>query len=122
MKLIFNTIPIFIVIVFVFGQRSNLTSSDYDKSYPQYFFAIESAAEGDFKEALPAFEKMLVQFPSHQEALLLREICSDAIDKKISVNAAEYFFEGINARNNSADLERVVFYLNPRLLSYKLAN
>jgi tetratricopeptide (TPR) repeat protein len=94
------------------SQSKSLKPSDYDKIHPQYFFAIEDAVDGDFEKSLLVFEKMLVQFPGHQEAFLLHEICTDALQNKISINAAEFFFEGINARNNSANPDQVLFYLN----------
>ena len=104
---------IFLIVFFVSVSHSqNLKSSDYDEIHPLYFHAIEDAAEGDFANALVVFDKMIAKFPGHQEAYLLREICVDAIQMKISINAAIFFFEGINARNNSANLDQVLFYLN----------
>ena len=110
---IFNSIVLILFYVScTLCQNKNLKSSDYDKFYPQYFRAIEDAADGDFAKALPAFNNMLKQFPNHQEAFLLRQICEDAINKKISLNAAEYFFEGMQEKYNFAQMNAVLFFFN----------
>jgi len=113
----FSQIIVFILISlsFLLSQNNNLKSSDYDKYYPQYFHAIEDAADGNFSDALSAFERMLNQFPNHQEAFLLKSICSDALNRTISLNAAEYFFEGMNARYNSDRVDDVIFFFNRAL-------
>jgi tetratricopeptide (TPR) repeat protein len=112
MKTFKSIVIILFYVSYALSQNENLKSLNYDKFYPQYFHAIENAADGDFSEALPVFEKMLDQFSKHQEAFLLKEICVDAIKNEISLNAAEYFFEGMHAKYNTDRVDDVIFFFN----------
>ncbi len=97
---------------FTIGQNSKLYSNNHSEIYPLYFNAIESAADGYFEEAILVFHKMLVFFPNHQEATLLLKICNDKLTKKISEDAAEYLFKGVNISANLGDSTEVEEYFN----------
>ena len=92
MRKFFIIIQLFFAISLTLAQKSELKHSDYDPYYPAYFNAIKDASQGNFKSAIPTFERMLAKYPNHLEVNLLLKTCQDAVQQKISAKAAQYFF------------------------------
>ncbi|MFC2088286.1 tetratricopeptide repeat protein [Calditrichota bacterium] len=100
----------FLIILFGFlcAQKSKLYIDNPSDIFPLYYHAIESAADGYFEESIPVFHKMLTLFHGHQEAILLLDICNNVLVKKISADAGEIFFQGVDAAANFDNRKRVL--------------
>jgi tetratricopeptide (TPR) repeat protein len=108
MKKFFNIILFVLGGSIILGQQTNLNYSDYDPYYPTYFNAIHDASQGNFRSAIPVFERMLAKYPNHLEANLLLKTCQDAVQQKISAKAAQYFFTALNSKYNYEEQKKIV--------------